>query len=302
MPYNLISIIGPTACGKTSLAVKLALDFNGEIISADSRQVYRYMDIGTGKDLSEYNFAGNQINYHLIDILDPNYEYNIYKYQEDFYKAYRQIISKKKYPFLTGGSGLYLSSIIQNYRLNKADFTISEIDQKNDIELRKMLLELKPNQHNQTDLLTHERLVSAIKIASHEDYSNNISDSFNQINSLNIGIAPNRDTIKTRITMRLKKRLNEGMITEVEQLLERGISHKRLQLFGLEYKYISLYLNNEINYNDMFQKLNSAIHNFAKRQMTWFRKMEKEGVIIHWLESPDFEAAKEIINRTEIKH
>ncbi|MDP2304077.1 MAG: tRNA (adenosine(37)-N6)-dimethylallyltransferase MiaA [Ignavibacteria bacterium] len=300
MSHNLISILGPTACGKTSLAAKLALHYNGEIISADSRQVYRYMDIGTGKDISEYNINGMQIAYHLIDIIDTDKEYNIYRFQEDFFAVYKQVISKNKIPFLTGGSGLYLAVIIQNYLLNKADFYANEIDKKKDEELRELLLQLKPNQHNQTDLVNRNRLVAAVKVAFSENNSQVDLTKQKKINSLNIGIAPDRELIKRRITERLKKRLNEGMIEEVEKLLLRGISHDRLQLFGLEYKYISLYLKSEINYNDMFQKLNSSIHKFAKRQMTWFRKMEKEGVQIQWLESPNYESAKRIIDSARI--
>lgn len=300
MSHNLISILGPTACGKTSLAVKLALHYNSEIISADSRQVYRYMDIGTGKDCYEYNLNGTKIDYHLIDIVDPKEEYNIYRFQEDFFAVYKQVISKNKIPFLTGGSGLYLAVIIQNYLLNKADFYSNEIDKKKDEDLRELLLQLKPNQHNQTDLINRNRLVAAVKVAVSENNSQVDLTKQKKINSLNIGIAPDRELIKRRITERLKKRLNEGMIEEVENLLLRGITHDRLQLFGLEYKYISLYLKSEINYNDMFQKLNSSIHKFAKRQMTWFRKMEKEGVQIHWLKSPDFDSAKRIIDSARI--
>jgi tRNA dimethylallyltransferase len=300
MPFNLISIIGPTACGKTNLAAKLAFHFKGEIISADSRQVYQYMDIGTGKDRSEYIVNGNQINYHLIDIIEPDTEYSLYNFQKDFHNSYNQIVARNNYPFLTGGSGLYLSSIIQNYKLKKTDFAEGDLDKKDEEELRNLLLELKPNQHNKTDLINRDRLISALKIALSDNIANGETKNFRKINSLNIGIAPNREVIKKRITERLKKRLDEGMIAEVESLLEHGISHNRLELFGLEYKYISFFLKNEINFNDMFQKLNSAIHSFAKRQMTWFRKMEKEGVKINWLDSPDYESAEKIINSSEI--
>jgi tRNA dimethylallyltransferase len=294
MQYDLITILGPTATGKTKLAVKLADYFDGEIISADSRQVYREMNIGTGKDLSEYSLNGKQIPYHLIDIIDPTEEFNLYSFQEGFYKSFDKIKNNNKLPFLVGGTGMYLSSILQNYNLNKADF--KEIEREysshNDEELKTILKELNPILHNTTDLTERKRILKAIAVSKAEQ---NHTDEVKN-NSLNIGVSLSRDEIKKRITARLKKRLDdEGMIDEVKSLMDSGISYDKMIFFGLEYKFIAQYLKGELNKNDMFQKLNSAIHTFAKRQMTWFRKMEKEGVVIQWIDGPDFNKAKQLI-------
>ncbi len=295
MEYNLISILGPTATGKTKLAAGLAYEFNGEIISADSRQVYKGMDIGTGKDLKDYIVEGSQIPFHLIDIIEPTGEFNLFLFKNYFYKAYNSIFKKSKIPILVGGTGLYLSSIIQNYDLKKADFETNRINELNNFDiasLTNILLKLNPKLHNTTDLLDKERIIKAILIAESNEQ---ISNEEIEIRSLNIGIMPSRDLIKKRITERLKHRLQNGMIEEVKNLIDNGISYEKLNFFGLEYKYLGLYLKGELNYNDMYQKLNSAIHNFAKRQITWFKKMEREGVIINWIEGPDIIKAKEII-------
>lgn len=299
MHFNLITILGPTATGKTKLAVYLANHFNGEIISADSRQVYKFMDIGTGKDLSDYTIEKKKIKYHLIDIAEPKEEYNLYRFLNDFNSACRKIHSKKKLPFLVGGSGLYISAVIQNYNLPKANSNKKRIEELKELsvnELRLKLKDLKPSLHNTTDLINKERIITAILIEeSAKDSKINITD---EINSLNIGILPERDEIKRRIKVRLQERLNSGMIKEVENLLQMGVTHDKLRFFGLEYKFISQYLRNELNYNDMFQKLNSAINNFAKRQITWFRKMEKEGVKIHWFDGSDYEIIKNLIEES----
>ena len=294
MQYDLITILGPTATGKTKLAVQLADYFDGEIISADSRQVYRGMNIGTGKDLAEYSLNGKQIPYHLIDIIDPTEEFNVYSFQEGFYKSFNEIENKNKLPFLVGGTGMYLSSILQNYNLNKADF--KEIEREysshNDEELKTILKELNPILHNTTDLTERKRILKAIAVSKAEQ---NHTDEVKN-NSLNIGVSFSRDEIKKRITARLKKRLDdEGMIDEVKSLMDSGISYDKLIFFGLEYKFIAQYLKSELNKNDMFQKLNSAIHAFAKRQNTWFRKMEREGVVINWIDGADFNKAKQLI-------
>ena len=296
MPYNLITILGPTAVGKTRLAALLADSFKGEIISADSRQVYKGMDIGTGKDLKEYEVNGKPISYHLIDIIQPSEEYNLYRFWEDFKKAYSEISGRKKTPFLVGGTGLYLSSILQNYNLPKVEFSGDKIRllEKSGIEeLRAKLKELNPDLHNTTDLLDKKRIINAIIVS---DSPNAERPGNPEINALVLGVLLPREEIKNRITERLKARLQNGMIEEVEKLIDSGITFEKLNFFGLEYKFIGQFLKKEINYNDMFQKLNSAIHNFAKRQMTWFRKMEKEGVKINWIERPDFDATKDIIN------
>jgi len=299
MPHNLITILGPTAVGKTRLAALLANEFNGEIISADSRQVYRGMDIGTGKDLADYIIGGNNIPYHLIDIIDPTEEYNLYRFSEDFRKAFLEISDKNRIPFLVGGTGLYLSVILQSYNIPKAEFSeerIAELDKFSIDELRGNLKALNTNLHNTTDLLDKKRIINAI-IISENNWGEKTKST--EISSLVIGVSLPRPEIKKRITGRLKVRLQNGMIEEVEKLLASGITFEKLNFFGLEYKFIGQFIKKEINRNDMFQKLNSAIHNFAKRQMTWFRKMEKEGVKINWIEGPDFEKAKEIIKINE---
>lgn len=297
---NLITILGPTAVGKTKLAAKLAFEFNGEIISADSRQVYRGMDIGTGKDLNDYLVDGEKIKYHLIDIIDPQDEFNLFLFKKYFNSAFEEIRQKNKLPFLVGGTGLYLSSVLQNYKLSEVNFNnkkIKELDSKSIDELKSILLALNPKLHNTTDLIDKERIIKAIAIALAGNEIQNGKIESSKINSLVIGIMPERNEIKKRITERLKYRLQNGMIEEVENLIKDGIDFEKLNFFGLEYRYIGLFLRKEINYNDMFQKLNSSIHNFAKRQVTWFRKMEKEGVEINWLENPDHLKAKVIIEK-----
>jgi tRNA dimethylallyltransferase len=287
--FNLITLLGPTATGKTKLAAFLAKELNGEIISADSRQVYKFMDIGTGKDLSDYIVDNFNVPYHLINIAEPTEEYNLYRFKTDFYRAFEKIKATQKLPFLVGGTGMYLSAILQNYKLRKANLSqnrIEELENYSEKKLQAILLRIKPEQHNITDLITKERIIKAILIEEANKFKN--IQSINSISSFNIGIKLESNEIKRRITDRLKKRLDEGMIGEVENLLDMGISHKKLSFFGLEYKFISQYLRDGLNYNDMYQKLNSAIHSFAKRQMTWFRKMEREGVIINWFDGKDY--------------
>jgi len=296
MKFNLVTILGTTAAGKTKLAVQLADYFNGEIISADSRQVYRGMDVGTGKDLSEYNFRGKQIPYHLIDIIEPSDEFDLYKFKQFFLVAFEKISAKNRLPFLVGGTGMYLSSVLQNYNLKKADFEKTRLEYSllNDEQLRDILKKLNPALHNTTDLNDRNRILKAIAVSKAQQ--DEIKGA--EINSYNIGIKFSREEIKTRITSRLKKRLdNEGMIDEVKLLLNSGVSYDKMIFFGLEYKFIAQYLKGELSRNDMFQKLNSAIHSFAKRQMTWFRKMEKEGVVINWIDGSDFNKAKELIEK-----
>ncbi|MDD5608821.1 MAG: tRNA (adenosine(37)-N6)-dimethylallyltransferase MiaA, partial [Ignavibacterium sp.] len=286
MKFNLVTILGTTAAGKTKLAVQLADYFNGEIISADSRQVYRGMDVGTGKDLSEYNFRGKQIPYHLIDIIEPSDEFDLYKFKQFFLVAFEKISAKNRLPFLVGGTGMYLSSVLQNYNLKKADFEKTRLEYSllNDEQLRDILKKLNPSLHNTTDLNDRNRILKAIAVSKARQ--DEIKGA--EINSYNIGIKFSREEIKTRITSRLKKRLdNEGMIDEVKLLLNSGVSYDKMIFFGLEYKFIAQYLKGELSRKDMFQKLNSAIHSFAKRQMTWFRKMEKEGVVINWIDGSD---------------
>lgn len=294
MNYNLITILGPTAVGKTKLAAQLAYHFNGEIISADSRQVYKYLDIGTGKDLSDYLIEGKQIKHYLIDVIELPEEFNLFDFYKNFFRYYHQIITNHKTPFLVGGTGLYLSSVIQNYDLkeveNEKELSHS-LQQKSFDELKQILLELNPNPHNITDFATRDRIIQAIIVAkAQKPVENKI-----EIHSLNIGINPGREIVKKRIKERLEKRLNEGMIQEVESLLNKNISPARLIQLGLEYKFITEYLTGKISFEQMQNDLYKAICAFAKRQMTWFRKMEREGVKIFWLHEADFESAKEII-------
>ena len=294
MDYNLITILGPTATGKTRIAAQLAREINGEIISADSRQVYRYMDIGTGKDLIEFQKVN--VNYHLIDIAEPSEEYNLFRFTKDFKISFKEISSKNKIPILVGGTGLYISAILQSYYLPEIsnDTDLQKLSSLSLQELKTKLLELKPKLHNKTDLANKDRLLRAILIEKSRSKNKRL---IADLHSLNIGIKLDREEIKKRITKRLKERLSVGMIEEVEQLLQKGISSEKLNYFGLEYKFVSQYINGKLNYNDMFQKLNSSIHNFAKRQMTWFRKMEREGVELNWFSPDNYSAIKNFVTR-----
>ena len=292
---KLITILGPTAVGKTKFVSQLACDFNGEIISADSRQVYIGMDIGTGKDYEDYIVNDQKISSHLIDVVKPECEFNLYLFTQLFKNSFKEIISNKKTPFLVGGTGLYLSSILQKYSLIKIDFDSDrgrELDGLDNTELISILKNLKPHLHNTTDLIDKKRIINAILIAEKPDEN---EEEIEEIDFLIIGLHEEREILKERIRTRLKQRLENGMIEEVEALLKSGISHEKLRFFGLEYKFLSMYLTNEINYNDMHQKLASSIIKFAKRQMTWFRKMEKEGIQINWLKNNEYEKANRLI-------
>jgi len=291
MSIDFITVLGPTASGKTNISAQIARDFDGEIISADSRQVYRGMDIGTGKDLEE--FHNLNIKYHLIDIVDPQEEYNLFRFRKDFYSTFDLIKMNKKLPILVGGSGLYLSAILQSYYLPEIDESKSATLQALSFnELKEILIGLKPRLHNITDLKEKDRLIQAILVEQSRK-NNDANDP--EFNSLNIGIKPDREETRHRITQRLKRRLSVGMIEETEELIRNGVSYEKLNFFGLEYKYVGQYIEGKLNFNDMFQKLNSAIHNFAKRQMTWFRKMEREGVQINWFPSDSYSQIKSFV-------
>jgi tRNA dimethylallyltransferase len=282
---NLLVILGPTASGKTRLAVAAARALNGEIISADSRQVFRRMDIGTGKDLEEYG----EIPYHLIDILEPGEEFSVFDFQRHFTEAFNLVTSRGRLPVLAGGTGLYLDSVLRGYRMVTAPENPElrrELEELSLDQLRERLLALVPEQHNTTDLLEKERLVRAIEIALHQEGrgSAEVID-LPELRPLVFGIRIEREIVRRRITERLKSRLSGGMIDEVRRLLADGVPIARLESYGLEYRFVSRYLSGEMNRNDMFQKLNSAIHDFAKRQDSWFRKMEKHGVEIIWLDA-----------------
>ena len=291
---KLITILGPTAVGKTKFAAQLAYNFDGEIISADSRQVYIGMDIGTGKDYGDYIVNNTKIRSHLIDVVKPECEFNLYLFTQLFKNSFNEIIQNKKLPFLVGGTGLYLSAIIQKYHLNKADFNSNrakELASFTEDELRQILYKLNPKLHNTTDTTEKARIVRAILIAESEmNFEKN-----NDIDFLIIGLIDEREKIKEKIRVRLKERLANGMIEEAERLIDSGITHEKLRFFGLEYKFLSMYLTGELNYNDMYQKLASSIIQFSKRQMTWFRKMEKEGIKIHWLKNNQLSEAEELI-------
>src|SRR5574344_1732770 len=284
--YNIITILGPTACGKTNIAVSLAKQLNGEIISADSRQVYRGMDIGTGKDIFEYKIDGISIPYHLIDIVDAGYKYNIYEYKKDFIDAYKKITSKNKIPILCGGTGLYIDAILRDYNLISVPVNpeLREKLKNCDIdELEKILISYKPI-HNRSDLDTCKRAIRAIEIEDYYKHNQKTENDSVEINSLIIGILFSREERRERITARLKSRLENGLIEEVEDLVAKGISFEDIEYYGLEYKYLAWYLQNKISYEELFIQLNTAIHQFAKRQMTWFRKMEKDGHKINWID------------------
>jgi len=281
---NLLVILGPTASGKTRLAVAAANALNGEIISADSRQVFKRMDIGTGKDLEEYG----AVPYHLIDILEPGDEFSVFDFQRQFTDAYNLVMSLGRLPILVGGTGLYLDSVLRGYKMVTVPEDAElrrELDELSLDQLRERLLTLLPDQHNTTDLLLRERLVRAIEIALHQGpEETTVTVQLPELKPLIFGIKIERSIVRQRITERLKIRLNGGMIDEVRQLLAEGVPIVRLESYGLEYRYISRYIAGEINRNDMFQKLNSAIHGFAKNQETWFRRMEKHGIEIIWLD------------------
>ncbi len=294
---NLLTILGPTATGKTALAARLAYELNGEVISADSRQVYRGMNIGTGKDYDDYLVGGTQVPCHLIDIVEPGYEYNIFEYQKDFLAVYHDILGRKRLPILCGGSGMYLEAILKGYRLAKSendDEYSARLRDKPDDELAGILKSHK-TLHNITDSEDRSRLLKAILVARSAEKARVAgvaapnadaagSHGFPTIESTIFGISYPRGLVKARIFSRLEYRLNHGMIAEVEQLIVSGISPERLMRYGLEYKFVTLYLTGKITRDNLLADLNIAIRQFAKRQMTWFRRMERQGMKIHWID------------------
>jgi tRNA dimethylallyltransferase len=280
---TMIGIIGATATGKTQLAVALAFHIKGEILSADSRQVYRQMDIGTGKDLNEYNFKGQAIPYHLIDIANPGEEYNVFRYQEDFDKAYKHVIQSGKTPVLCGGSGMYIDVALgRKYfpKVAKNDTLRNELEGYSMKELTHRLASYG-KLHNSTDTKERERCIRAIEIEEFKQNNSYTKPSNKQYQLF--GIKLDRNQLRSNITKRLSNRLEVGMIEEVK-LLSKSLSHKQLSYYGLEYKYLSQYLCGEISKEKMFTLLNTAIHQFAKRQETWFRRMERQGIHIHWVD------------------
>ncbi|HKJ05546.1 MAG TPA: tRNA (adenosine(37)-N6)-dimethylallyltransferase MiaA [Geopsychrobacteraceae bacterium] len=282
-PINLIVILGPTASGKTGLAVAAAHRFNGEIISADSRQVFRGMDLGTGKDLVEYG----DIPYHLIDIADPGSEFNVYQFQKLCFEAIELISARNRTPVICGGTGLYLEAVLQGYRMLHVPENLqlrAELAALTDRQLQQRLLTLKPEQHNQTDLSDRDRLIRAIEIAVGEQQQSNGEPPFPELNPVVFGLRWPRPVLRKRIALRLQQRLDAGMIDEVARIHAAGVSWQSLEFYGLEYRLIAQHLQKQLSFNDMKQKLQSAIGQFAKRQDTWFRRMERRGVNIIWLE------------------
>lgn len=283
----LITVLGATASGKTSFAARLAHCIDGEIISADSRQVYRNMDIGTGKDYSDYNVAGKTIPYHLIDIVDPGYKYSLFEYQRDFLSAWNDITGRAKNVILCGGSGMYIESVLDAYKLVNVPVDKNlrkELEAKSDEELIN-ILSVHRKLHNVSDTTSRKRLIRAIEIAVYMAQNQEVHFSFPQFDNLIFGIRSDRERRRQRITERFEERLKEGLIEEVQQLLEEGVDPGSLIFYGLEYKYITLYLIGRMEYEEMKDRLKIAIHQFAKRQMTWFRKMERSGYSIHWFDS-----------------
>lgn len=285
--YDLIAILGPTASGKTSFAATLAYELDTEIISADSRQIYREMDLGTGKDLADYTVNGKQIPYHLINIAEPGYKYNVFEYQRDFLNAYQSIKQKGRLPVLCGGTGLYLESVLKGYQLIPVPENPelrTRLAGKTLEELTDILSNYK-TLHNSTDVDTAKRAIRAIEIEEYYATHDLSAREFPSINSLIIGVDIDRELRREKITKRLRQRLDEGMVEEVRQLLNKGIQPEDLIYYGLEYKYLTLYVTGEISFEEMFKQLEIAIHQFAKRQMTWFRGMERKGFKIHWIQA-----------------
>lgn len=285
--YDLVSVVGPTACGKTSLAVELALAVPGaEIISADSRQVYRGMDIGTGKDIAEYTREGVTVPSHLLDIVDAGEKYNLFEFQRDFLTAYEDIRLRGAFPIMCGGSGLYVESVLKGYRLLPVPENPelrAALEEKSLEELTALLATYK-QLHNNTDTDSKKRAIRAIEIEEYYRTCPVEERYFPQINALTVGVMVDREVRRERISRRLRERLAAGMVDEVRGLLDSGIEPEQLIYYGLEYKYLTLCLTGAMGYDDMVNGLEIAIHQFAKRQMTWFRGMEKRGVQIHWLD------------------
>lgn len=282
---DLITILGPTASGKTKVAAQLAARLDAEIISADSRQVYRRMDLGTGKDLEDYTVDGKAIPYHLIDIVEPGTKYNVFEYQRDFLEAYIDIKARGKKVIVCGGTGLYLESILRGYRLSPVPQNPElreRLKNKSLAELTEMLKQFK-TLHNTTDVDSVSRAIRAIEIATYYQLTPVEDRPFPTLSSYTIGIEVDRETRRERISRRLRQRLEAGMIDEVRGLLHEGIAPEDLLYYGLEYKYLTLHATGAIDFEEMFTKLEIAIHQFAKRQMTWFRGMERRGIEIHWM-------------------
>ena len=313
---EMITILGPTASGKTPVAARLAAEIGGEVISADSRQVYRRMDIGTGKDLADYvvrnqeSGVSRQIPYHLIDIREPGTKYNLFEYQQDFFDAYEAIQSRGAVPILCGGTGLYIEAVLKGYHLSPVPQNQAlrdSLEGKSLAELTQMLTDLKAktgsNMHNTTDVDSCQRAIRAIEIETYNIEHPTPRRELPPVDSIIIGIDIDRELRREKITRRLKARLEEGMVEEVKALLDEGIPAEDLIYYGLEYKFVTEYLTGQITYDEMFTRLEIAIHQFAKRQMTWFRGMERRGFQIHWIDAtlPMEEKVSQIIQIVNCK-
>lgn len=300
---KLLTILGPTASGKTAFAAQLAVKMGGEIISADSRQVYRGMDIGTGKDLADYEVHGCSVPYHLIDIVNAGEKYNLFQYQQDFHAAYQDIVNRGRQPILCGGTGLYIEAVLKGYALSPVP---QNPELRNSLEgcsleeLTEQLIRLKAQNnstmHNRSDVDTAQRAIRAIEIETYNKEHPLENRSLPPIETCIIGLDIDRESRRAKITNRLKQRLKEGMVEEIQGLLARGIPANDLIYYGLEYKYVTEYIIGELSYDEMFQRLEIAIHQFAKRQMTWFRGMERRGFKIHWIDAllPTLEKIKQV--------
>lgn len=283
----MITILGPTASGKTPFAAALAYELNSEIISADSRQIYRQMDLGTGKDLADYIVNGRAIPYHLIDIAEPGYKYNVFEYQRDFLAAYEDIRQRGLLPILCGGTGMYLESVLKGYKLMPVPENPELRARLANCSLEELTRQLSQYKtlHNSTDLDTVKRAIRAIEIEEYYAAHPVPEREFPSLKSLIIGVDIDRELRREKITRRLKQRLDEGMVDEVRKLIEQGIHPDDLIYYGLEYKYLTLYVTGQLTFDEMFRGLEIAIHQFAKRQMTWFRGMERRGFTIHWVQA-----------------
>jgi tRNA dimethylallyltransferase len=284
---NLICVLGPTASGKTRFAAVLAHSIGGEIISADSRQVYRGMDIGTGKDYTDYLIENTAVPYHLIDIVNAGVEYNVFEYQKDFYRVFNEIQDRGIMPVVCGGTGLYIEAVLKGYRLLQVPVNESLRLESETQSIASLVNRLKSykNPHNTSDTLIRKRLIRAIEIEEYLLTHPVSQETIPEIHPVIFGMDIDRELRREKISLRLKQRLEQGMIVEVKQLLASGISAEKLEYYGLEYKFVSRYAEGKISYDEMYNSLNIAIHQFAKRQMTWFRKMEKEGTKIHWIDA-----------------
>ena len=288
MAHKLLTITGPTACGKTSLAAELAFQLGGEIISADSRQVFRGMDIGSGKDLADYHIHNTDIPYHLIDIHDAGYEYNVYQFQNDFIRTFGDIVSRGRQPILCGGTGMYIEAVVKGYQLADAPIDPEfrqRMEAYTDEELTARLASYI-KLHNHTDTESRDRLLRALEIQEYHLQHPDAYPHMPDMEHIIVGVRYPREQVIERIGIRLRERLQNGMIDEVQSLLDQGVPEERLLRYGLEYRHVTRYLRGECTYDEMYEHLYTDIRRFSKRQMTWFRRMERQGIAIHWIDGP----------------